>query len=72
MFNAILINEITKKHTLINISGQLLLNYISFFRRMFGGTGGFYMQIFYMSLCTGAFGVAQMFLKNLELDLFIQ
>ena len=66
MFNSMLINEVIEKYPYIQITVYIMLNYISLFRRLFGGTGNFYMMILFIALCTTSFGVTMKLLKNLQ------
>ena len=72
MFNAMLVNEILEKYPYVHVSVYITINYFSLFRRLFGGTGNFYMMIFFIGLCSSSFGAAFKLLKNLEQNLIIQ
>jgi hypothetical protein len=72
MFNAMLVNEILEKYPYVHISIYITMNYFSLFRRLFGGTGNFYMMILFIALCSSSFGAAFKLLKNLEQNLIIQ
>jgi hypothetical protein len=71
MFNIILINEVILKYNFLHIGVGMSLNYISIFRRLFGGTGNFYMMILFIAICTFTFSVTRKLLRNLEQNLIV-
>jgi hypothetical protein len=71
MFNIILINELIIKYNYLHIVLACIINYISLFNHLFGGTGGFINLIVFSALCTIAFAVTMKLLKNLEQNLIV-
>jgi ABC-type lipoprotein export system ATPase subunit len=45
---------------------------MSLFRRLFGGSGNFYMMILFIAICTTTFGMTMKGLKNLEQNLILK
>ena len=66
------LNEVLAKWNYAHISCFVVINYISFFRRLFGGTGGFYVWIGFIAIITITFGTTMKLFKNLEQNLIVQ
>jgi hypothetical protein len=71
MFNIILINEVILKYNYLHIGLGITINYIFIFRRLYGGTGNFYMMILFSALSIFAFSVTMKLLRNLEQNLIV-
>jgi hypothetical protein len=72
VFNTLIINELLVLYPEVHLVIAVCLNFIGLFRRLYGGTGGFYMHIAYISICTIIFCVTMKLLRNLDKNLVMK